>query len=497
MNLLELLFETPKFKYLLLVLEDARTDATKKLTEQQKEKFNEVLSIEPVLPPKYYKWIVANYASQSLMMPAQEVYDMLDLFDSAIKSNLLQNKDINSKQYDSLQKLQTEVIEASSKTSKTKIKRTIKSEGSKKIYEDKQYLVIIPETESASCFYGTGTKWCISATESKNYFDHYTDQGIKFIFIINKKEIQTDPYSKIAIAHVPNRGFHYEIYDSKDKSIEASDVLDKFPKIIVDKINQYFKDPVLPSSYEEEIQSLSREKYNRIVKTQIELLNDTNNEDNEIALEKKLLSYINYADIDNLSIFAVILSHPNDYKELTSNYSTSNFLTKAIKNRIIQLSDGSPEKIIELYNNVGFRQDYIAGIIDIPINKIISILETSKNITLIRTAVYKNAINLGIALTGRNTGINYFVKFPTVNNIDFIKDYLLSGNRTQKADRDILSQRIEIEPEIHNLDISEKAVDNLEKIIKSDKLVTITINAAKTDVFFKHMGIPEELVVLI
>ena len=56
-----------------------------------------------------------------------------------------------------------------------------------RIYQDKTTLVVRPNSEEASCYYGQGTQWCIAATNSRNYWDDYAnDQGAVFFFILDK-----------------------------------------------------------------------------------------------------------------------------------------------------------------------------------------------------------------------------------------------------------------------------------------------------------------------
>jgi hypothetical protein len=61
-------------------------------------------------------------------------------------------------------------------------------EDADRIYQDKTTLVVRPQSEDASCYYGQGTKWCISATKGQNYWNSYTDeQGAVFFFILDKE----------------------------------------------------------------------------------------------------------------------------------------------------------------------------------------------------------------------------------------------------------------------------------------------------------------------
>ena len=52
----------------------------------------------------------------------------------------------------------------------------------KKVYEDHKWIVVVPETEAASCYYGANTQWC-TASKNNNYFDHYSKEGPIYINI--------------------------------------------------------------------------------------------------------------------------------------------------------------------------------------------------------------------------------------------------------------------------------------------------------------------------
>ena len=46
-------------------------------------------------------------------------------------------------------------------------------EGSEIVFENGDFFAVRPYTTDASCYYGRATRWCISATQSQNYFDQY------------------------------------------------------------------------------------------------------------------------------------------------------------------------------------------------------------------------------------------------------------------------------------------------------------------------------------
>jgi hypothetical protein len=79
--------------------------------------------------------------------------------------------------------------------SKSQKQKEIKGDGSKLIYENDEYLLYEIYNHKASCYYGAGTKWCITGKNPNNpnggsqAWEMYTKQGAGFMFLIKKMEI--------------------------------------------------------------------------------------------------------------------------------------------------------------------------------------------------------------------------------------------------------------------------------------------------------------------
>ena len=87
------------------------------------------------------------------------------------------------------------------------------------LLETEDYAVIRPNTEGASCYYGWGTKWCISARESRNYFNQYSGEGKTFYFVMFRHLPNSSPYKKMALVYGTNQGHDTEpeqVFDATD-----------------------------------------------------------------------------------------------------------------------------------------------------------------------------------------------------------------------------------------------------------------------------------------
>lgn len=89
-------------------------------------------------------------------------------------------------------------------------------------YSDEQMRVIVPEDESAACYYGQGTRWC-TAAKQHNMFDAYNSDGPMYIIIPKKPQHTGEKYQ-----------LHFEslqFMDEKDQKVSAQMLVDRFPSI--------------------------------------------------------------------------------------------------------------------------------------------------------------------------------------------------------------------------------------------------------------------------
>lgn len=141
-----------------------------------------------------------------------------------------EKRDINSIQnYSELQNLLTAATEKQQDKERKKAaserERTQAGEESHIVADNDQYTMIRPTTAHASCYYGKGTKWCISATQSGNYFDEYTSEGKSFYFVFFANISNVNPFKKIALV-VGMDGSYDEAFNAEDDSLYPAEVVD-------------------------------------------------------------------------------------------------------------------------------------------------------------------------------------------------------------------------------------------------------------------------------
>lgn len=167
---------------------------------------------------KYLQWSAKQVDDGT--MP-EEIIMALRLFHDNIQR--LKQKDIN--QYADVDALNVAVDELHKNKTKSQEAKQAKSD-TQTIYSDDTWLVVRPFTTEASQKYGAGSKWCISATASRNYFNQYSVNNNKFYFVINKKVTDNSPNSKFAIAIVAAglaaSGREIQVYDAVDKLVNIS-----------------------------------------------------------------------------------------------------------------------------------------------------------------------------------------------------------------------------------------------------------------------------------
>lgn len=160
---------------------------------------------------KYGKWLLNQYRQGNLdMNNLPKVKNTIDFFNRYNRQ--LEVKDINQYKnidqvYDNVKNYMEDPSQATSKSDEV---RKIKEMGAEKVYEDNDWLIIVPKTQEAATYYGKGTKWCTASTGSYNYFERYNNEGNLYINI-NKNT--GDKYQ-----------FHFEsnsFMDAEDKPIKG------------------------------------------------------------------------------------------------------------------------------------------------------------------------------------------------------------------------------------------------------------------------------------
>lgn len=218
---------------------------------------------DPSKKGKYLQWCAKVLSTEEISL-----HHLADVIDNFHKNAFrLPKKDINS--YQTAAELEEALFELGGSK-----RQQIKSQklNSSAVYEDDQYIVVNPRDKHSSCFYGRGTKWCISATESENYFDNYDSHTI-FYMIIDKQPQGTE-WDKIAMAvsdeDVSNRFSAYDeeivdgtavtFYTAADRNVSWKTVESMLSKPELDQIWQ----AVIKDSHLDNRKKIKKEKQDTV-----------------------------------------------------------------------------------------------------------------------------------------------------------------------------------------------------------------------------------------
>lgn len=256
------------------ILFEAKKDTLRSKWEMVSDEiFNKIIEGDPSTTKKYVDWMLKTHLDGGYnieqIIPVIQKFDEslsrinhefirkgVDVFESEIGVDVPVSdidkifrapKDINS--YKGLGILKAILNQIQSK----KTKREEKMVGAEKIFEDDNFLVVLPKTPEASCHYGAGTQWCTSAKGS-NQFKNYSRTGTLYyiIFKANKvlsperitKPIWKDrlqKFEKIA-RYIPNGmtyGVHGDFYNAQDLQLEEDDILNQFFGVTWEKLSSF------------------------------------------------------------------------------------------------------------------------------------------------------------------------------------------------------------------------------------------------------------------
>ena len=133
----------------------------------------------------------------------------LNEFEQHVKANRIQKKDIS--QYKSFEQIKEQVKLAEEIVKQKELEKQIE-----KLFEDNEYLVLIPLTKESNQTYGSNTKWC-TTMEGYSYWEKYF-QDYKVIFVLNK---QTGKKTAISKGIYANEGV--KVWDQLDNDVSIFD----------------------------------------------------------------------------------------------------------------------------------------------------------------------------------------------------------------------------------------------------------------------------------
>ena len=208
-----------------LLAEGRLEDVKKKYVELDKRGIIDDLSVkDPSGNNAYLGWMakkVADFFRDQTSYAARQ--DFIEKTKDATKKFHLNKQRLKRKdlyQYKTVKDLFDELdkLGDTSKQKRQKKKETA-MEGSEIVYDNDDFFAVRPMTVDASCYYGRATRWCISSTQSQNYFDSYSADGKGFIMV--RMEHLDDDSNEKKIALVYDRdGQLEEIFNTPDDSVD-------------------------------------------------------------------------------------------------------------------------------------------------------------------------------------------------------------------------------------------------------------------------------------
>lgn len=108
------------------------------------------------------------------------------------------------------------------------------------VHDSPNLSVVVPHTREASCHFGVNTRWCTAATQSRNYFDDYSDHG-KLMYFNHKP---TNTKHAIFFPNYNNGGEDgnqtIEAFNARDDAVSPKNVLSKYSEA-KKSIHEYLK----------------------------------------------------------------------------------------------------------------------------------------------------------------------------------------------------------------------------------------------------------------
>ncbi|MCS7317116.1 MAG: hypothetical protein NZZ41_02185 [Candidatus Dojkabacteria bacterium] len=382
-----------------------------KSIEEPLRKENKFQFIEP-----YIKWIVQKYVTNNLGLYEDiisKVIPGLLVYESLKRKNKLKpnHKDINQikdihQLLDILDEYQGEQIKSNTEIEKEIEENFYRNGEAVLVYNDANFKVVIPNTESASCYFGRNTRWCTAATKSENFFYKYNRKGPLYIILDKKNNKRFQ--------------FHFETEQFRDES-DTNIGIESFKK----------KYPVLAKLFQEIEKNNHKTKYFKPVEEY------TVNEIVNFAFSK-------YSDLD----FFVDLMKNNP--SLFNFEFFSKFNERMHKNYMDLFKKGAkvdsiPSELQAMFDIVlYYKQKNIKvdeRVVRNFIKKYLNFIKSNKYIFLKFFEYYNDYIDDEYFVSDKEYTINDIINLITsVNNNDYQKGYLLIKKKKIKINKTFINK---------------------------------------------------------
>mgnify|MGYP001394224214 CR=1 FL=1 len=157
-------------------------------------------------------WIDSeHYDVQDVKTVADEILEAVLAFQE--NQQRIEEKDIYKYNIGELQRALSKLgLSSSQKKEKEKAEAMKTTEI---VYDENGIFAVRPYSEASSCYFGKNTRWCISATQSRNYFNQYTGEGKAFVMVRFDGIPADNSMHKLALVY-DRDGELEEVFDAPD-----------------------------------------------------------------------------------------------------------------------------------------------------------------------------------------------------------------------------------------------------------------------------------------
>ena len=193
--------------------------------EQIKEKYpsipsrtiNSLEKSDKTATKKYLDYMCFLWIS---LRNSKQCFELVTQFDSLLP--YIENKDIYSPFYKDLMSLKNTINQAIITKEE---KSFVREEHVNVIFENEDYMILIPKTHKGSLKYGASTKWCTASKHHPSTFTNYSNRGL--LFYVIRKKTKGDLYDKVAFfINKQNSVFNeIEVFKSNDNRSQVRDLM--------------------------------------------------------------------------------------------------------------------------------------------------------------------------------------------------------------------------------------------------------------------------------
>lgn len=151
-------------------------------------------SRDPTANKQYTQWLARMYANGGVKLEDLNRGNAVGLYELGKRRRMIKPEHADINRFRTYRDFERALVDNYDLDAIEAPQKTVDKGKAREVYNDADVRIIVPEDQTAACYYGQGTTWCTAATRGSNYFNSYNRQGPLYIMLPKLPQHEGEKY---------------------------------------------------------------------------------------------------------------------------------------------------------------------------------------------------------------------------------------------------------------------------------------------------------------